>query len=365
MTPFQGRPRLARLIERAANGALVAVRPPVPEPEEPTPPPPPPLAYPDSPARFTRDLTPRSLASEQGRAANTLYERLSRPEVAEIERRIHETPELAVYYTANPPELTRRHMILAFGIWLGMPAVSERTGLPTAQPPDDIHAMARGPIAAAGGLYEADMVVDALASAGVEMSSVHSALDFGCSSGRVARVLAAAYPNTRWQGCDPNEPAIAWASEHVPDVEFFASTGSPPLPLPDASLDLAYAISIWSHFAPPLGLLWFEEMRRIVKPGGHLVCTTHGLTSVAFYATRELRSTAQSDEILAALYRHGSWYAPEFGEQGDWGVVNQEWGTAFLAPEWMLTELCPAWRVLEFAPGRNQENQDVYVLQRV
>ena len=46
-------------------------------------------------------------------------------------------------------------------------------------------------------------------------------------------------------------------------------------------------------------------------------------------------------------------------------MVNPDWGTAFLSPEWMLTHLCPRWRVLEFAPGRNQENQDVYVLQRV
>jgi hypothetical protein len=61
----------------------------------------------------------------------------------------------------------------------------------------------------------------------------------------------------------------------------------------------------------------------------------------------------------------GWWYAPEFGEEGDWGVVNPDWSTAFLSPEWMLTQLCPRWRVLEFAPGRNQENQDVYVLQRV
>jgi hypothetical protein len=73
----------------------------------------------------------------------------------------------------------------------------------------------------------------------------------------------------------------------------------------------------------------------------------------------------QSLEIRDALYRDGCWYAPEFGDEGDWGVVNPEWGTAFLSPEWMLTELPPQWRVLEFAAGRNQENQDVYVLERV
>jgi len=130
------------------------------------------------------------------------------------------------------------------------------------------------------------------------------------------------------------------------------------------TLDLAYAISIWSHFAPGLGLSWFQEMHRLIRPGGHLVCTTHGLTSVAHDAAGG-RSQEQSEEILDALYRQGSWYASEFGEEGDWGVVNPDWGTAFLSPEWLLTQLCPRWRVLEFAPGRNQDNQDVYVLQRV
>jgi hypothetical protein len=50
------------------------------------------------------------------------------------------------------------------------------------------------------------------------------------------------------------------------------------------------------------------------------------------YATHELRTPEQSQEIRDALYRSGSWYAPEFGEQGDWGVVNPDWGTAFLSP---------------------------------
>lgn len=70
------------------------------------------------------------------------------------------------------------------------------------------------------------------------------------------------------------------------------------------------------------------------------------------------------EEIVGDLYRQGFWYAPEFGEQGGWGVVNPEWGTAFLSPEWVLANLCLRWQVLEFAAGRNQENQDVYVLRR-
>ena len=87
----------------------------------------------------------------------------------------------------------------------GDPALLERTGLTAAQPPAGVHAMAQGPLAAAGGLYEADMVANALASAGVDIAgALGAALDFGCSSGRVLRVLAAAFPDVRWIGCDPN-----------------------------------------------------------------------------------------------------------------------------------------------------------------
>jgi hypothetical protein len=106
-------------------------------------------------------------------------------------------------------------------------------------------------------------------------------------------------------------------------------------------------------------------MRRLIEPGGHLVMTTHGLTSVDYYFEQGLRSAEQSHEIADALYTRGWWYRAEFGEQGDWGVVDPAWGTAFTSPEWVLAQLSPRWRVLEFAPGRNQDNQDVYVLQRI
>jgi SAM-dependent methyltransferase len=315
-------------------------------------------------ADFARDLEPGPLDVEQATVSMLLYERLSEKDIGEVERGISEVPELSDHYALATMPAMRAFLVLAYGLWLGIEAVSRKTGLSAAQPPEDVHAMSRGSLAAAGGLYEADLVVDALASTGAEISDVRRALDFGCSSARVARVLAVAYPEIDWYGCDPNVGAIAWASGNVPGVHFFVNSDEPPLPLAGGSLNLAYGISIWSHFEPPLGLRWFEEMHRLIAPGGHLVCTTHGPTSVAFNATKGLRTPEQSLEIAESLYRRGWWYAQEFGEEGDWGVVNPAWGTAFLSPEWMLAELCPHWRVLEFAPGRNQYNQDVYVLQR-
>jgi SAM-dependent methyltransferase len=302
---------------------------------------------------------------EPSQITRLLYARLDEDDVAAIRRRLHEAPELNGYYLNASSEVLRAGLLLKAGVWLEMEQVMAKTELTSAEPPAHVHAMARGQLAAGGALYEADMVADALAGAGVDLGDIGSALDFGCSSGRVLRPLRAAHPHVDWHGCDPNATAIAWARGQLPDAELLVSDDEPPLALADASLDLAYAISIWSHFEPELGLRWFEEMRRVIRPGGHLVCTVHGLSAVDYYLTNEMRTPEQSREIADALYTRGWWYASEFGAEGDWGVVNPRWGSTFLSPEWVLTQLCPRWRVLEFVPGRNQDNQDVYVLQRV
>jgi SAM-dependent methyltransferase len=294
-----------------------------------------------------------------------MYGRLGDEEIVQLDQLLRSTEPFAGLTAGSPDPAVARMLALHCGMWAGLDSIVERTGLVRDQPPEDVHAMARGPLAAAGGLYEADLVADALRSAHGRLEDAGSALDFGCSSGRVVRVLAAAFPQVRWYGCDPNERSIAWAREHLAGVEFFVSGDRPPLDLPTASLGLVFAISIWSHFEPRHGLEWFEEVRRLLGPGGHLIITTHGLASVAYYAGNGLRTAEQCAEIADALYSRGWWYAPEFGDAGDWGVMNPDWGTAFLSPEWLLANLCPRWRILEFVPGRNAGNQDLYVLERV
>jgi SAM-dependent methyltransferase len=314
---------------------------------------------------LVRQLRPGQLAVDGDPVTRTLFDRLDADDVAEIEGRIERDEMSRALHGTVTEDAEMRRLLLHLGVSLGVGAAHEKTGLLTALPPEDVHAMARGPMAAAGALYEADMVVSALLSAGVDPLTLRSALDFGSSSGRVVRVLQAAYPNVCWHGCDPNTEAIQWASEHLPAIEFFASTNEPPLPLADGALDLVYAISIWSHFEPALGLRWFEEMYRLLAPGTYLMFTTHGLTSIDHFHAGGVRSTGQSAEIREAMYSSGAWYKAEFGERGDWGVVNPQWGTAFVSPEWVLTNLLPRWQVLAFAPGRNHGNQDVYLVRRV
>ena len=317
----------------------------------------------EQPRDLSRELRVGALGDENHPVSRLLYERLDRDDILRAQRQMLESPDFQNLSPATVDPATSRMLTLHAGMWHRIDQIAEKTGLRPDWPPDEVHAMARGALAAAGGLYEADLVAGALGSVGVEIARLERGLDFGCSSGRVVRVLSAAYPEVDWLGCDPNADAVTWAKEHLPGIEFFLSGDHPPLAVEARSLNLVFGISIWSHFEPELGLEWFEEMRRVLAPGGYLVMTTHGLTSVAHYAANGLRTREQCEEIADALYRRGWWYAPEFGDAGDWGVLNPGWGTAFLSPEWMLAELSPRWTVLEFAPGRNAGNQDVYVLQ--
>ena len=179
----------------------------------------------------------------------------------------------------------------------------------------------------------------------------------------MVRVLAAAHPEINWHGCDPIPSSIEWAREHLPAIDFSVSPQEPPLTYPEGHFNLAFAISIWSHYGAEAAQTWLEELRRVVRPGGHLLLTTHGWNSVAFFAP--LRPRRQLEQIAAALYERGFWFAPEFGAAGDHGIVNPEWGTAFMTAEWLLGRAEPAWRLVNFAAGRVEANQDMYLLQRV
>jgi SAM-dependent methyltransferase len=189
-------------------------------------------------------------------------------------------------------------------------------------------------------------------------------LDFGSSSGRVLRVLAAARPDVRSLGCDPNTGAIAWAQAHLPG-EYFVSAQQPPLPdLPDGALDAAYAISIWSHFAPEPALAWLQEMHRVIRPGGALVVTTHGWDTLADGLRTGRQAPATVAAAAAEFVAHGHFFVDVFGEGGDWGVKDPGWGNAYLTLDWLIGRTQGAWSARLLWPGFLDGNQDVIVLER-
>lgn len=327
-------------------------------------PPAPDAPAPAGPGPYPLDLTARSVEPETavpGPVIGTFHDRLTDEDLARLDEVMRgHPPEL----WTEADERSRRAHAVQFALWFELPGVEERIGLRALQPPEHIHQMASGPLAAGGGLLQAEQLHGALSAVGAQPGEGDAILDFGCSSGRVVRVLAAAVPEARWLGCDPNADAIAWACEHLPEAEFFDGPLEPPLErLSDGELTGAYAISIWSHFDEGPALRWIEEMRRVIRPGGHLILTTHGVHSVAYYARRN--GEADQRAIFEALYRDGFLYFDVFDpEEGDWGVKSTGWGMAFMTPEWLQARVTPAWSVALYRPGAIEGNQDLYVLRR-
>lgn len=98
-------------------------------------------------------------------------------------------------------------------------------------------------------------------------------LDFGCGCGRVTRRWSAC---TGVHGCDLSVEAIAWCRANLPFGEFATNGGKPPLRYHNAALDFVYALSVFTHLAEDMQGAWMRELRRVLRPGGLLLITTHG-----------------------------------------------------------------------------------------
>jgi len=114
---------------------------------------------------------------------------------------------------------------------------------------------------------------DAIA-AHVPLAEIDSVLDFGCGCGRVTRYWAD-FAGTV-SGGDVSGKAIEWCRANMPFAHFELNRLEPPLAFADESFDLVYALSVFTHLTDELQLAWRDELRRVLRPGGRLILTTHG-----------------------------------------------------------------------------------------
>jgi len=105
-------------------------------------------------------------------------------------------------------------------------------------------------------------------------------LDWGVGCGRVARHFPAGR-GAFLTGCDIDRDNVEWCSQHLHGT-FVASLLTPPLPFGDASFDVVYGISVFTHLREPMQLRWLAELARVTAPGAILLLTTHGQTAIDF-----------------------------------------------------------------------------------
>ncbi|MEO7760839.1 MAG: class I SAM-dependent methyltransferase [Casimicrobiaceae bacterium] len=116
--------------------------------------------------------------------------------------------------------------------------------------------------------------------AGKGMARFRRILDWGCGCGRVARHTAR-LPNVEFTGCDIDVQNVLWCANNLKG-SFVATALNPPLPFPDASFDLIYGISVFTHQREAMQDSWLAELERVTAPGGVLLMTTHGQTALDY-----------------------------------------------------------------------------------
>jgi SAM-dependent methyltransferase len=127
-----------------------------------------------------------------------------------------------------------------------------------------------------GGQLGAKAIVDLLGRRGLAPADCMRILDFGCGCGRVIRHLAPLAPRTELHGTDYNAALIRWCRRSLTCAQFSVNDLAPPTRHVDAVFDLVYAFSVFTHLTEPLQHAWLAELRRITRPGGLIIITTHG-----------------------------------------------------------------------------------------
>jgi SAM-dependent methyltransferase len=151
-------------------------------------------------------------------------------------------------------------------------------------------------------------------------------LDFGCGSGRLARFLAAS-GERELHGVDVDRAAIRWARRHL-GPGFVATSAWPPLPFPAAAFDVVCAISVFTHLDEPMQLAWLRELRRVLRPGGLLIASTH-------HEDLQWTRPDLTDEERAQLAAEGFLFAPGKGRFNDNSTfhtlpyLQRQWGELF------------------------------------
>jgi SAM-dependent methyltransferase len=118
-------------------------------------------------------------------------------------------------------------------------------------------------------------------------------LDIGCGCGRTARFLLLR-DDIRYVGFDIFKPAIDWCTRHLAPfakgrfrfehLDAYSAHYNPRgriqstqvrFPAADASIDVAFAASLFTHLLEPDAAHYLRESARCLKPGGVLVASLH------------------------------------------------------------------------------------------
>jgi SAM-dependent methyltransferase len=189
---------------------------------------------------------------------------------------------------------------------------------------------------------------------------VESLLDVGCNVGAWLANCARRFPSAKLAGIEINEPALHTARYNVPKADLRLA-GAENIPFPENQFQYVTCLEVIEHLPAILRPSAFQEMRRVLRPGGRLLLTVPHAGWFAWLDSSNLRfrfpalykrvfRRGRRDLVYASVGRPVEWHQ-HFSEEelvgiaGDgWQRVASERGGLFLYP---LMD-CLSWPFYQF-----------------
>jgi SAM-dependent methyltransferase len=306
-------------------------------------------AIPDGPAQTGVALIP----VEKGNAVNqqALVRTLKSPLIAVL-RRLHLLEEARWARTVGGRVAARELRYKVFGAPDKLPL-----------PPQKLHDLISGRHDVtihdylSIGRGQANALVQLLRDHAPSLRRLEPVLDFGCGCGRVARHLWSAEVGLRVWGSDINAEQIAWCRAHLPFETLEVNRPTPPLIFSKGAFGLVYAFSVFTHLPADLQRPWLEELLRVLRPGGCLFLSLHGVAHAARLTPGE---RAQFDAGRLVVLR------PEDAAVPDRYAMC----SAFHPSAYVVSEFARGLTVLRHVQGEVQDSvrgfvgQDLYLFQK-
>jgi len=235
--------------------------------------------------------------------------------------------------------------------WRLMDGWQRLTGRPALPPPQLIEFVIGNPSTAwflHSGRLAAGSISALLQKHGYSINHLESVLDFGCGLGRVMRHWHR-HRGPHFHGSDYNPTLIRWCQQNLRFARFAENPLEGPLPYPGGSFDFIYALSVFTHLTEPQQAYWMNELRRVLRRGGHLLISTHG----EYYLEQILPESRQK-------FRAGQCVV-QGGEHAGTNICS-----AYHPPQYVRDHLATEFEIVDFVPKGALGNpwQDYWLLRK-
>ena len=180
---------------------------------------------------------------------------------------------------ANWPDMRQPNLVVERGESIVIPSLDVRRRVSGRGADDDYD----GAGYLLGGFEQMRNVVNIAEVWGIRFDADTVVMDWGVGCGRIASHAPEAI-RQGFIGTDVDPVGIEWCREHIDFGQYMVIATQGRFDIPDNSVDLIYSHSVLTHLDEAHQDHWLAELARVLKPGGIMILTFHGLHSSAMIA---------------------------------------------------------------------------------